>query len=43
MKLVDVKVSRYPDKIRGIIIEDGLQWLTMAENVVVDKGYNYVK
>lgn len=44
MKLVDVKVSRYPDKIRGIIIEDGSQWLTMAENVVdyVIDGYIFV-
>ena len=34
MELVDLKISRYPDLIKGIVIKNGTQWLALEENIV---------
>ena len=34
MELVNVKIRRYPDLIKGIVIMRNTQWLVLAENVV---------
>lgn len=44
MRVVDVKISRFPDMIRGLVLGEGSQWLAMAENVVdyVIDGYVFI-
>ena len=34
MNIVDVKISRYPNLIRGVVVEEGEQWVVLKENVV---------
>lgn len=44
MKVADIKIRRYPQPIRGIITEEGIQWIALAENVVdyVLDGYMFI-
>lgn len=44
MNLVNIKVRRYPQFIKGIVIENGRRWLAIAENIVdyVLDGYLFL-
>lgn len=44
MELVNLKIRRYPDMIRGIVLKHGLQWMLLKENVVdyVLDGYLFI-
>lgn len=44
MKLVNIKIRRYPNLIKGIVIKCGQQWMLLNENVVdyVLDGYLFV-
>jgi hypothetical protein len=44
MKIVDIKISRYCDKIHGIEIKEGYQWYFIQENEIdyVLNGYMFI-
>jgi hypothetical protein len=44
MKIIEIKLSRYPDKIKGIVIQDGGQWIMINENEVdyILNGYRFI-
>ncbi len=44
MELVNLKIRRYPDIIKGIVIKRGVQWMVLHENVVdyVLDGYLFI-
>lgn len=44
MELVNLKIRRYPNLIKGIVIKRGLQWMLLKENVVdyVLDGYLFI-